>query len=430
MTDDFTPKQDDRADALARWLSHAGRQFDPRFPREIKGEWEAQNGPSRIRALRLSALTGCVTGGLMAPLLWRMMPDAHAAIRFWWLGAALPAAAASYALLWARLELAVQEWQVVACAIGVALCFTAMVASGGGGQAGLYSAGIMLLIMLDTVAGRLRFRPAAVLVGGLVAVFAGGILAMPRFDSAAKLAQIAVLAISAFCALFGNWRFETELRRGFALALRERLARETLARQNLALGELAGRDPLTSLANRRTYDHWLATHWEFAARTCGRVGLVLIDIDYFKAYNDYYGHAAGDACLQVVARCLRDQCRGTTDHVARIGGEEFAVLLPGLTLEVVGDVAERLRAAVAIADVPHLGAGKPRRITLSCGAASFHAASGASQRTLFAAADAALYQAKQTGRNRVCLAEQPAAPLEGGGADGQEHAVAHPSAGS
>jgi diguanylate cyclase (GGDEF)-like protein len=115
-----------------------------------------------------------------------------------------------------------------------------------------------------------------------------------------------------------------------------------------------------------------------------------------------------------VARCLREQSRGTTDHVARIGGEEFAVLLPGLQLDRCGDIAERLRVGVAVADLPHLGAPPPRRITISCGAASFQAGQGFTQADLFAAADAALYAAKQAGRNRVCVADQPPQPVRPG----------------
>ncbi len=128
-------------------------------------------------------------------------------------------------------------------------------------------------------------------------------------------------------------------------------------------------------------------------------------MDRFKAYNDFYGHPSGDACLQAIARCLREQLRGTSDRVARIGGEEFSVVLPGLDGELCADVAERLRAAVAALELPHLDNEHGRIVTISCGAASLLATEPMSPRDLVAAADAALYHAKQTGRNRVCLAD-------------------------
>jgi diguanylate cyclase (GGDEF)-like protein len=130
-------------------------------------------------------------------------------------------------------------------------------------------------------------------------------------------------------------------------------------------------------------------------------------VDHFKSYNDFYGHPAGDACLQLVARCLSEQLRGSGDMVARVGGEEFAILLPDLRLETAGDIAERVRQAIEALELPHLGQGVGRVVTISCGACSLVPRRGMTVKDLFAAADCALYAAKQAGRNRVCLAEQP-----------------------
>jgi diguanylate cyclase (GGDEF)-like protein len=141
---------------------------------------------------------------------------------------------------------------------------------------------------------------------------------------------------------------------------------------------------------------------------------VIIDIDKFKAYNDFYGHAGGDVCLQTVARCLREQLRGTSDFVARLGGEEFAALLPGLPLDVCGDIAERLRLAVLALELPHVGLGPGGLVTISAGVAAVAATQGTSAENVFAAADEALYAAKEAGRNRVGLAGQAqSSPLSG-----------------
>ncbi len=414
MTEAETAPADDRADALAHWLSRGSRRLDPRFPPAIEALWEAESTPERVRALKVSTFVACLTGIATLPLLARLLPDAHDAIRALWIFGGIPAGLVSFALLWTRLRVATQEWQITASGLAVGMLFTLLMANSRYGQESLYFGTIVALIMLDAVAGRLRFRPAAVLVCGLTAIFAAGIANIPFMEDLPGVALIFLLVLTGAFALFGNWRLETEVRRNFALALRERLARQELAVRNAELAQLAGRDPLTGLANRRTYDAWLRAQWTAQAACGGVLGLIVIDVDFFKPYNDYYGHAAGDACLQIVARCLRDQSRGTTDQVARIGGEEFAVLLPGLSLDRCGDVAERLRVAIAVADLPHLGAPPPRRVTISCGAASFAAGEASSQAELFAAADAALYRAKQDGRNCVCLAEaQPAREGQG-----------------
>jgi diguanylate cyclase (GGDEF)-like protein len=409
LTETDDPPGDDRAEALAAWLSRARRRIDPRFPPAIEALWEADSTAERIRALKLATGTACVTAIVTLPLLWFLLPDAHASIRVLWIFGGIPIGLVSHVLLWTNQRVAAQEWQITASGLAVGALFTLLMATSRYGQESLYFGTIVTLIMLDAVAGRLCFRPTIVLVGGLTAIFTAGILNIPLMEDLPGLALILLLAMTAVFALFGNWRLETETRRSFALALRERLARQELSLRTSELAQLAGRDPLTGLANRRTYDAWLRVHWASLMDSGAALGLIVIDVDYFKAYNDHYGHAAGDICLQTIARCLREQSRGTTDQVARIGGEEFAVLLPGLKLDRCGDIAERLRVGIAVADLPNIGAPPPRRITISCGAASFQAGPGLSQADLFAAADAALYAAKQAGRNRVCLADQPPA---------------------
>jgi diguanylate cyclase (GGDEF)-like protein len=205
--------------------------------------------------------------------------------------------------------------------------------------------------------------------------------------------------------LLANRRMHAEQQRGFAFALREQTRRNDLTAQNRTLDEMTRRDALTGLANRRAYDSWLQALWAEAA-SCGlsTVGLIMVDVDHFKSYNDFYGHPAGDGCLATVGTSLREQLRGTSDQVARIGGEEFAVLLPGVALAQCADIAERLRLAIAAMELPHLGHAADQVVTISCGCAAVKV-QGAQPKDLCAAADAALYQAKQTGRNRVCLGE-------------------------
>jgi diguanylate cyclase (GGDEF)-like protein len=163
-------------------------------------------------------------------------------------------------------------------------------------------------------------------------------------------------------------------------------------------------DGLTGLANRRAFDMALDTEWERAEKSGESLGLVLCDIDYFKLYNDLYGHPSGDACLQSVAAVLRDGATNQYDVVARYGGEEFALLLPGVEAADAAQVAQRLCAAVSALEIPHAGSHVSSHVTLSLGVATHTPLPGSRPGVLVRAADEALYQAKDEGRNRVVLA--------------------------
>ncbi|WP_082700417.1 sensor domain-containing diguanylate cyclase [Magnetospirillum sp. XM-1] len=175
------------------------------------------------------------------------------------------------------------------------------------------------------------------------------------------------------------------------------------------LRHLAMVDGLTGIANRRTFNETLGLEWRRAARSGTPLSLLMIDVDHFKAYNDHYGHQAGDECLRAVATALAATARRPGDLVARYGGEEFGVVLPGSTLAEAEALAEKMRLAVAALHLPHAASQTAAEVTISIGASSLHPAplSDASQgkpldtESLIANADTALYRAKTGGRNRV-----------------------------
>lgn len=163
-------------------------------------------------------------------------------------------------------------------------------------------------------------------------------------------------------------------------------------------------DGLTGLPNRRAFDQLLV-----AATACGEHApcLIVTDIDYFKRINDTYGHLFGDTVLKVIAQALR-ACVNAPSTAARVGGEEFAILVPGQPLEVARRVAERVRATVAGSRIKRKGGHEPiGQVTLSFGVAAWQP--GHSVEDWFERADRALYVAKASGRNRVCLADDSAA---------------------
>ncbi len=176
------------------------------------------------------------------------------------------------------------------------------------------------------------------------------------------------------------------------------LRRRTEAEQQLSI--LATTDSLTGLCNRRRLDEMFDIEWQRALRSQSPIALLMIDADNFKAYNDKFGHQAGDNVLVDIARCIKATARRATDINARYGGEEFAVLLPGVAVADAIDLAEKIRASLAdlFARADQEGA-TPNSPTVSIGVASFVPRPGSQSSDLFHAADAALYQAKCKGRN-------------------------------
>ena len=169
----------------------------------------------------------------------------------------------------------------------------------------------------------------------------------------------------------------------------------------LALQQQATIDGLTGLANRRCFDEKLHVEWSRAQRYGEPLALILADVDYFKRYNDHYGHQGGDECLKSVARILQREIFRPTDLVARYGGEEFAIILPATDLQGALTVAERLRFDLERSALHHAASDVGPWVTMSIGVAAMVPDREAQSATLVAKADRALYKAKGSGRNQV-----------------------------
>jgi diguanylate cyclase (GGDEF)-like protein/PAS domain S-box-containing protein len=180
----------------------------------------------------------------------------------------------------------------------------------------------------------------------------------------------------------------------------KRLAEESLQTAQAELTRLSYRDPLTDLHNRRYFDEHFQREWERARRNRQPLAVVLLDLDQFKSYNDQYGHPAGDAALVKVADLLSRCINRATDIVARLGGEEFGIVLPGATAAGAEEVAGRILAELVSAEIPHAAAAH-RIMTLSGGVAAIEGPEGPGPAELFEQADRALYEAKRRGRNGI-----------------------------
>jgi two-component system chemotaxis family response regulator WspR len=178
-----------------------------------------------------------------------------------------------------------------------------------------------------------------------------------------------------------------------------------LKRSNSELKRLSSLDGLTSVANRRQFDETLQEEWQRATRTDLPLSLIFVDIDYFKNFNDHYGHQAGDDCLKKVAGALQKTVHRPADLVSRYGGEEFVLVLPDTTAAGAQTIAEKILNGVANLNIAHEKSEAAGQVTLSVGVATLCPKDSESAEQLVQLADQALYRAKEQGRNRIEVAQ-------------------------
>jgi diguanylate cyclase (GGDEF)-like protein len=210
----------------------------------------------------------------------------------------------------------------------------------------------------------------------------------------------AILAASTVIGTVSSYNWEQTLRMTFA--------------EQRTLNELAQRDGLTRLYNRRIFDDYIQRVWRQARRDKATVEIIFIDIDHFKIYNDLYGHQAGDDCLRRVAHKIARAAKRPFDFSARYGGEEFVLVLYGPPNDYARSMPERLRQEVLELGIRHEGSKVASAITVSIGVAIADPSSGRSLTGAIQAADEALYEAKQCGRNRVIFKDASASEVETG----------------
>lgn len=260
----------------------------------------------------------------------------------------------------------------------------------------------MMTVFLVTVALRLR------LVTAIAATLTTAVLALSVIFATAPAPDLRAFAFyfgaAASVGLFVAWQLEEKEKTAFLQAVlieHDARERESLNRE---LVRLSRYDGLTGIANRRELERRLDIEWSRLAREGRELAVVFADIDYFKAFNDAYGHAAGDQCLASVANALATSLLRPADFVARYGGEEFVLVLPETDEAGAIDVARRVLAAIDALAIAHRGAPELGHVTVSLGVASQVASADASPEQLLERADQALYAAKHAGRHRVALA--------------------------
>ena len=260
-------------------------------------------------------------------------------------------------------------------------------------------AGLVLIIIYPCLFLGMFFDRAAALSAMLVVAFLGLGFFM-GLDANTLFYCTAILAAAATIGAHACYNLEHAYRVNFL--------------ETRMLNELAERDGLTGLYNRRIFDGYIQRLWRQASREELPLVVIFVDIDFFKVYNDLYGHQAGDDCLKRVAQCLLRTAKRPFDFCARYGGEEFVMVLYGPPRDYAESLPEKIRRDVAALEIPHSGSDVANNVTVSVGVAIAPPGGGRSLAGAIQMADEALYEAKAKGRNRVVLKDANVAEVQTG----------------
>lgn len=407
------------------------------FPREIEAQFEADTGLQRSRELVIAGLVALVVFNLFLINDWFSRPEVMPVALSWRLGVVSTYGLIVIGLIHRGLPARWRELLMASTTV-VAVWAAGKIFQATTSPAGEYDPFMFSLIFLaSNIVFRLRFVAALASSITCFAVTVYFFLQPSVMPLEALPFVLGLLAATAVFTLLARYQLERAERRTYLLMRRESTRREVALQAAGRYATLSQTDALTQLANRRAFDQELPQRWQEAWAQGQPLAALLVDIDHFKRFNDHYGHPAGDACLRQVAQLLRESLRDG-DFIARIGGEEFAVLLllpgsegsegnegsrsatgpaalsaadglaaaPPAASDVARQVlqmAERMRLHVEQAALPHDGHDGQDVVSISLGVALTGAPHPLAPEALIAAADAALYRAKREGRNRCVM---------------------------
>lgn len=373
--------------------------------------------PARLRHFIVSGFIALICYWLFLLADQRMIPDVYETalkVRLYWFtpyAAVLFFAGLRYPGFVLLLPAAVLESAVMITGLAAAFTMGWLLAHSHSDFAGMYTAGLVPIVIYGNLAQRFRFRYAL--------FFSVSVVLISVYCAWSRMGQphpyaifdwplvLLVTVISSHTAAM-NYRYELEERRRFQWSVRAQTLRKKLAASQAQLDDMSRRDALTGVPNRRHFDEYTRHAWDAAQASNGELALLLMDVDHFKAFNDRYGHPAGDQCLRHVAQILQKAVPAESGCVARWGGEEFIVALPGMDAQAAAKVAQALCEAVQSSGLRHEASTTAGSVTISIGVAAVRPAESSRHVDgLVADADAALYRAKREGRNRWAMAINP-----------------------
>lgn len=362
------------------------------FEPALEQRFEADTGAARCRMLAWQGILGtlCLIAYVAAD--WLLTPDIFSFAVGLRLGLLLPLVGLTLWMLGTNPPAPIREGLVTLIPVLAALTTIIIVEASESPLREIQHNSIILVVLFIAMVMRVRFVYAA---AGCLLTF--GLMISEMFltrdhEVEQFIAEVVIFFAALVMALTASWHLERETRRSYLLTLREHLA-------NLTLSELSLSDALTGVGNRRALERELEAI-RAGAQPAEDIAIVLIDIDYFKPFNDTLGHLAGDECLKQVATLLASGLRNAGDKAFRFGGEEFLVLMRRTELSQAIGAAERLRRLIETAAIAHPARPAPPVITASLGVAAARVHKLDFQ-ALIGEADAALYDAKDNGRNQV-----------------------------
>ncbi len=372
------------------------------FPRALEARYRADKKADRLRYQRRVGLVGTLL------FLVFLISDAAVVPDVLWLSVILRGACAAMMLAaLALLRSDTPDWLTNALAAAFSLPSIATIAAlfsvSRAPDRVAYLNGIMVCVTFANICLQQPFKWAAGSTVPILVIVVTG-LCTSHVALGIQLFQTLLLMAIVVLTLMVAHRLEWQSRRSFLLNEQDRHRKAELQRSNALLTELSERDELTGLANRRRINRHLQNAWAMCAARCEPIALIMLDVDWFKRFNDTYGHPAGDACLRAIGGVIREQVRHTSDLAGRYGGEEFIVILQGTSADAAQSMAERLRLAVERLNIAHSASPVSRNVTVSLGLACARPSAGFTAADLLQTADTALYTAKQAGRARLISA--------------------------
>lgn len=378
------------------------RRWQLSFAPEVEARFEADTGGARRRHLLLTGLMGLAVYDLFLFNDFFVRPQVLEVALYWRLGVTTLYALTVLALI--RYDLLPPRWREagMASCIVVAMLASCVIFRNTTSPMGSYDPFVFGLIFLaGNSAFELRFREAMVSTGLALGVAAAFVLGQAAMPSAAKFFALSLMLGTGVFTVLACYRVEHATRLSYLLILRA----ESALRSAYEFSMISQTDSLTQLANRRSMDATLPLYWMRAQERRKPLAALMVDIDNFKLFNDRFGHLAGDDCLRSVAAALRASLR-EDDFIARVGGEEFLVLIDAASVASVQAAAERLRRGVEQMAIVHDGIAGQAFVTVSVGIALTWPGPETDPAQLIEAADTALYEAKRKGRNRWAMASE------------------------
>jgi diguanylate cyclase (GGDEF)-like protein len=398
-------KNNDHHDDVVQIESILDHQFYAlKFTTAVERQYRQYYAARYLNYSRLTILVGLLMVlalGALDVLFLQTQLDSVLFIRYMWV---TPLMLILLGLSLTRYFERYQQAILVAVLLVISLVMITLIAIIPAEVARLYFSGLLLVIIFGFCLARLCFWYATITALIIGAMFNMVIFVIHPETYDLQLAHNFFYWGACALALFCNYFLEHGIRTEYLQAQLLKYQKADLQRANEQLQQLASIDGLTGITNRRHFDEMFAHEWRRAQRVGHSLAVLMLDIDFFKRYNDTYGHQAGDECLSKVAACLRVCLKRPGDLVARYGGEEFVVLLPDLTQEGAHAIASYMCQQVEALGIAHEASDVKPVITISVGAATCEPMQGSTPTELLSKADDALYDAKSAGRNRVVVA--------------------------